>query len=313
MIQWRGLNGSKGELNAFLSWLIVFNSGILWALAFLNSTSNAGRSEGIQWLERVLREYYTWATCLSSGLSLITRGSSPPCPDDFTVLDIQFCSSAQTGHVNYDNFILLLIIQLIHREYVPCDWIYTCFGSVIGIVCVAIALANDFDPRYTVSSVVTMAAYLIGVGYILRSRWELKSFNRQTSGAIKLDSSNESFPPQDSTPVDKMNGLKLMSDVQVGGRHSPPIFVKQNRVATPCISKGTPNSLSDSQNTCPRQCRPFINNNEENKVSASRGDSIVSDLTLGSDFVEMEKLQRRYVLNEMGIKFEGEGDDETAV
>ena len=141
VIQWRGLNGSKGELNAFLSWLIVFNSGVLWALAFLNSSSNAGRSEGIQWLERVLREYYTWATSLSSGLSLITRGSSPPCPDDFTVLDIQFCSSAQTGHVNYDNFILLLIIQLIHREYVPCDWIYTCFGSVIGIVCVAFALA----------------------------------------------------------------------------------------------------------------------------------------------------------------------------
>jgi hypothetical protein len=173
VVQWRGLSGSMGWLNALLSWVILINAATQWTVALINLFEpeyiemRVPKSvKYIEGLELSLRKFFTLTTAFVCGLSMITRGLSPTCPDEVQVLDIQFCNSSPRGLISFDNFLFMIVLQQLHYEFLPTTWFFTSLGLAIGFACTVSSVIIVWDARYSVSCFWALFVYVLS-GYFL--------------------------------------------------------------------------------------------------------------------------------------------------
>ena len=205
VLQLRGLNGSMGNLNQILSWAIVANlvfQYVLLIAAYLKERSGTDKYGIVSLLSLV----WTFMSTTVCGLSIYARGTAPPCPLNFQLIDIQFCNTSAPGSIPLDNFSFLLIITVFNYEYVPIPTAFTLANLVYGYIFVLCTLVTLFDCRMLAGDVISTMLYLFMCWFVvvrIRTQWKEAAFS-DSSLYSDVASSPHPFPHMSST-ADRSN------------------------------------------------------------------------------------------------------------
>lgn len=277
VVQWRGLSGSMGWLNALLSWVILINAATQWAVALINlfepdyiEMRVPSAAKYIEGLERSLRAFFTLTTSIVCGVSMITRGMSPTCPDEVLVLDIQFCNSSPRGLISFDNFLFMIVLQQLHYEFLPTSWFFTSMGLAIGLACTFASVIIVWDMRYSVSCVWAIFVYVLSCYFLYDKEVRRKPLVGGSDDSDKTEFSEEVRVDPPSIPIE----TRSINDVELS--------YAENKNFVPFSS--AKNNANDTNINCADYADVISPSRNNSKIS------LVSELTFDySDFERWNK------------------------
>ena len=166
ILQPRALRGEMGTPHMIHQWLSVT---ILVSQYLFLAISFAGLKRNMERLERFCLAYYQLVSTIGGCMSMVIRGSSPPCPAEGIghFRDINFCMSFP-GHIEQDTLSAVSLIQVLHVEFLQQDQFISYARLAVGLVSLVFSVFNVFvfELRFTLSYVINFLIYCCVIAWV---------------------------------------------------------------------------------------------------------------------------------------------------
>ena len=164
VLQQRALNGEMGTAHMLHQWISVT---IMISQYFYLGISFAGLKSKLGRLEQYFLLYFQLLSTIGGCMSMVIRGSSPPCPLDGVkhFHDFNFCKSSP-GLIDQETLSAISLIQVLHVEFLPQPLIVSRTRLAIGLAALLLSIFNVFELQRCIAYILNLLLYAGAIAWI---------------------------------------------------------------------------------------------------------------------------------------------------